>query len=161
MKSYRIISKISGYMDGSVALDLPLERLRELFNVNHFIVSQVNPHVIPFLFRAQSLSDAAPLQRLIRYLGTEVNHIVTSVTTPPIFTDHFFPDCSVPTIHSLLWGLIVWLQLWELSKVLSGRFPMFGILHSSRLSTVSRHKTTRVISHSYQGSHFVTIRWYW
>jgi len=26
-----------------------MERLSELFNVNHFIVSQVNPHIIPFL----------------------------------------------------------------------------------------------------------------
>lgn len=26
-------------------------RLSELFNVNHFIVSQVNPHVVPFLDR--------------------------------------------------------------------------------------------------------------
>jgi TAG lipase / steryl ester hydrolase / phospholipase A2 / LPA acyltransferase len=30
----------------------PTQRLRELFNVNHFIVSQVNPHVVPLL-RAQ------------------------------------------------------------------------------------------------------------
>jgi predicted acylesterase/phospholipase RssA len=49
------------FMDGSVALDLPLERLRELFNVNHFIVSQVNPHVVPFLFRAQSYRVSSAL----------------------------------------------------------------------------------------------------
>ncbi|KAE8152613.1 acyl transferase/acyl hydrolase/lysophospholipase [Aspergillus avenaceus] len=37
------------YIDGSVDGDLPMNRLSEMFNVNHFIVSQVNPHVIPFL----------------------------------------------------------------------------------------------------------------
>ncbi|KAI9893674.1 MAG: hypothetical protein M1814_005889 [Vezdaea aestivalis] len=37
------------YIDGSVDNDLPMTRLAELFNVNHFIVSQVNPHVVPFL----------------------------------------------------------------------------------------------------------------
>ncbi|KAA8648994.1 putative Patatin family phospholipase [Aspergillus tanneri] len=37
------------YIDGSVDGDLPMTRLSEMFNVNHFIVSQVNPHVIPFL----------------------------------------------------------------------------------------------------------------
>ncbi|KAI9807925.1 MAG: hypothetical protein M1825_005231 [Sarcosagium campestre] len=37
------------YIDGSVDNDLPMTRLAEMFNVNHFIVSQVNPHVIPFL----------------------------------------------------------------------------------------------------------------
>ncbi|RFU33555.1 hypothetical protein B7463_g2787, partial [Scytalidium lignicola] len=37
------------WIDGSVDNDLPMTRLAELFNVNHFIVSQVNPHVVPFL----------------------------------------------------------------------------------------------------------------
>lgn len=35
--------------DGSLKSDLPMIRLRRLHNVNHFIVSQTNPHVIPFL----------------------------------------------------------------------------------------------------------------
>src|SRR5947209_11351791 len=39
------------YIDGSVDNDLPMTRLAEMFNVNHFIVSQVNPHVVPFLER--------------------------------------------------------------------------------------------------------------
>lgn len=39
------------WIDGSVDNDLPMTRLAEMFNVNHFIVSQVNPHVIPFLAR--------------------------------------------------------------------------------------------------------------
>ncbi|EFW17823.1 conserved hypothetical protein [Coccidioides posadasii str. Silveira] len=37
------------WIDGSVDSDLPMARLSEMFNVNHFIVSQVNPHVIPFV----------------------------------------------------------------------------------------------------------------
>jgi TAG lipase/steryl ester hydrolase/phospholipase A2/LPA acyltransferase len=32
------------YSDGSLENDLPMKQLSELFNVNHFIVSQVNPH---------------------------------------------------------------------------------------------------------------------
>ncbi|GLE03090.1 hypothetical protein PINS_up011969 [Pythium insidiosum] len=32
------------WSDGSIECDLPMERLSELFNVNHFIVSQVNVH---------------------------------------------------------------------------------------------------------------------
>jgi len=39
------------WIDGSVDNDLPMTRLAEMFNVNHFIVSQVNPHVAPFLAR--------------------------------------------------------------------------------------------------------------
>ncbi|KAL6080681.1 Lipase 5, variant 2 [Balamuthia mandrillaris] len=37
------------WSDGSVETDLPMARLAELFNINHSIVSQVNPHVVPFL----------------------------------------------------------------------------------------------------------------
>lgn len=56
------------WIDGSVDNDLPMTRLAELFNVNHFIVSQVNPHVVPFLVkddinvsqRAQSAEDIGP-----------------------------------------------------------------------------------------------------
>lgn len=32
------------YTDGSIESDLPMKQLSELFNVNHFIISQVNPH---------------------------------------------------------------------------------------------------------------------
>lgn len=42
------------WADGSMASDLPMERLSELFNVNHFIVSQVNPHVVPFMKLTQN-----------------------------------------------------------------------------------------------------------
>ena len=36
--------KLASYSDGSLENDLPMQQLSELFNVNHFIVSQVNPH---------------------------------------------------------------------------------------------------------------------
>jgi predicted acylesterase/phospholipase RssA len=36
------------YSDGSVENDLPMRQISELFNVNHFIVSQTNPHSIFF-----------------------------------------------------------------------------------------------------------------
>jgi TAG lipase/steryl ester hydrolase/phospholipase A2/LPA acyltransferase len=35
-----------GYTDGSLENDLPMRQLAELFNVNHFIVSQVNVHAV-------------------------------------------------------------------------------------------------------------------
>jgi NTE family protein len=36
------------WIDGSFGADLPMNRIGRLHNVNHFIVSQVNPHVLPF-----------------------------------------------------------------------------------------------------------------
>ncbi|KAL2629364.1 hypothetical protein R1flu_014050 [Riccia fluitans] len=37
------------WRDGSLEIDLPMVQLKELFNVNHFIVSQANPHIAPLL----------------------------------------------------------------------------------------------------------------
>jgi TAG lipase/steryl ester hydrolase/phospholipase A2/LPA acyltransferase len=46
------------WIDGSVDNDLPMTRLAEMFNVNHFIVSQVNPHVVPFLAKEEEIVTA-------------------------------------------------------------------------------------------------------
>jgi TAG lipase/steryl ester hydrolase/phospholipase A2/LPA acyltransferase len=45
----------ASWIDGSVDNDLPMTRLAEMFNVNHFIVSQVNPHVVPFLDKEEGI----------------------------------------------------------------------------------------------------------
>ncbi|MCK5770567.1 DUF3336 domain-containing protein [Algiphilus sp.] len=37
------------WVDGTLSADLPMLRLARLHNVNHYIVSQTNPHVVPFL----------------------------------------------------------------------------------------------------------------
>ena len=39
----------STWVDGSLKLDVPKTHIARMHNVNHFIVSQTNPHVIPFL----------------------------------------------------------------------------------------------------------------
>ncbi len=39
----------SRWIDGSVHEDIPKERVNRLHNINHYIVSQANPHVVPFL----------------------------------------------------------------------------------------------------------------
>ena len=37
------------WIDGTLGDDLPMKRISRLFNVNHYIVSQANPHVVPFM----------------------------------------------------------------------------------------------------------------
>ena len=37
------------WVDGSLSHDLPAKRLSRIYGVNHFIVSQVNPHIFPFI----------------------------------------------------------------------------------------------------------------
>ncbi|KNC47265.1 triacylglycerol lipase [Thecamonas trahens ATCC 50062] len=61
------------WMDGSIYHDLPMARLSELFNVNSFIVSQVNPHVVPFLSAPRLRTTRLP-SRFLAALG----YVVTS-----------------------------------------------------------------------------------
>lgn len=41
------------WVDGSVSDDMPAKRLARLYGVNHYIVSQTNPHVLPFVTDGQ------------------------------------------------------------------------------------------------------------
>mmetsp|Transcript_10679 Transcript_10679/g.16001 ORF Transcript_10679/g.16001 Transcript_10679/m.16001 type:complete len:432 (-) Transcript_10679:211-1506(-) len=63
------------WSDGSVENDLPMRRLSELFNVNHFIVSQTNPHVVPFLSsKLDQHNDISPFQMLLSRLKTVITN---------------------------------------------------------------------------------------
>lgn len=65
------------WVDGALESDLPAQRLGELYNVNHHIVSQTNPHVLPFI-ADQTRKEGWPLflQELvkgeIKYRSTQV-----------------------------------------------------------------------------------------
>ena len=45
------------HVDGSIDGDLPFDKVSAIFNVNHFVVSQVNPHVTPFLEDQEQSGD--------------------------------------------------------------------------------------------------------
>jgi len=49
------------WVDGSVSDDMPAKRLARLYGVNHYIVSQTNPHVIPFVADGKKRQDALSL----------------------------------------------------------------------------------------------------
>lgn len=65
------------WIDGSVDNDLPMTRLAEMFNVNHFIVSQVNPHVTPFLSTTSPSLTAAPS---LFTLNSKISSVVAPIT---------------------------------------------------------------------------------
>ena len=46
------------WVDGSLSEDLPAKRLARLYGVNHYIVSQTNPYVIPFIDATKRKTDA-------------------------------------------------------------------------------------------------------
>eukprot|EP00735_Rhodelphis_limneticus_P014176 TRINITY_DN8178_c0_g1::TRINITY_DN8178_c0_g1_i1::g.7126::m.7126 TRINITY_DN8178_c0_g1::TRINITY_DN8178_c0_g1_i1::g.7126 ORF type:complete len:795 (-),score=134.26,sp/Q9LZA6/SDP1_ARATH/32.65/7e-66,DUF3336/PF11815.3/9.2e-28,Patatin/PF01734.17/2.9e-18 TRINITY_DN8178_c0_g1_i1:112-2496(-) len=66
------------FIDGTFQNDLPMKRLSELFGVNHFIVSQTNPHIVPFLDQADP-SETSLLWHLQRVLYVELVHHFTQL----------------------------------------------------------------------------------
>ena len=67
------------YVDGSLQADLPFRRISTLFAVSHFIVSQVNFHVVPFLRKTHSPAESSFYWRLFRYFDSDIRHRVTSL----------------------------------------------------------------------------------
>ena len=49
------------WVDGSVSDDMPAKRLARLYGVNHYVVSQTNPHVIPFVADGKKKEDVFSL----------------------------------------------------------------------------------------------------
>lgn len=93
--------------------DSPLMRIAELFNVNHFIVSQARPYLIPFLqsdmhgpslleTRSKTLSITA---FLVRMVGLEVRHRLRQLDTLgllPTGIRRFLVDERVPGASVML-----------------------------------------------------------
>lgn len=52
------------WCDGAIASDIPRQRMSRLFNVNYFIVSQANPHILPFVSQRQKPGLSAFLKDL-------------------------------------------------------------------------------------------------
>lgn len=68
------------WVDGSVDNDLPMTRLAEMFNVNHFIVSQVNPHVVPFLAKDDRLYPELDGSRPEVFGGSQSTSLTNTLT---------------------------------------------------------------------------------
>lgn len=61
------------WIDGSVHGDLPLMRMARLHNVNRTIVSQANPHVLPFIHHHQQSGPGASVKQVAATLmGAQV-----------------------------------------------------------------------------------------
>lgn len=59
---------------GSVHPEAPLQRIGELFNVNHFIVSQTRPYVAPFIQLQKWADNHQPLGITVRLILSELLH---------------------------------------------------------------------------------------
>ncbi|QUC17664.1 uncharacterized protein UV8b_01905 [Ustilaginoidea virens] len=93
--------------------DSPLQRIAELFNVNHFIVSQARPYLIPFLQSdmhgpslVESRSKITQLSALmVRMVGLEVRHRLRQLDTLrllPSSIRRFLVDERIPAASMTL-----------------------------------------------------------
>ncbi|KAI9291117.1 patatin-domain-containing protein [Neoconidiobolus thromboides FSU 785] len=84
------------WIDGSVENDLPMNKLSEMFNVNHFIVCQVNPHVIPFLKTAPSTTKIAKFVDWMMYFSkAELLHRVGQLSEIGIMKETMYKIQSI------------------------------------------------------------------
>lgn len=77
------------WMDGSFHGDLPKRRMARLHHVNHFVVSQTNPHVLPFLSdprRRRLLGRAAGLtgKAVLRQSQTLLSGVAQATASTPL-----------------------------------------------------------------------------
>ena len=121
-------SSSSTWTDGSLASDLPILRLKELFNVSELIVSQVNPYVIPFLEDTgipENDSFFNYFKRTFKYLvRTEVVHrvnqfadlgVLSFISKPlqTVFNQQYVGDITI----------VPKLSFWDYFKIISNPTP--------------------------------------
>lgn len=95
------------WVDGSLDSDIPQRKLSEMFNVNFFIVSQVNPHVRPFLAAEEEFTGVQPTTK-VPPTDTVVRRMATFAKDDMIYRANLFSD--LPLLKPLLRGISVLTQ---------------------------------------------------
>lgn len=95
------------WVDGSLDSDIPQRKLSEMFNVNFFIVSQVNPHVRPFLAAEEAFTGTQPTTTLPP-TDTVIRKLATFAKDDMVYRANLFSD--TPLLKPLLRGVSVLTQ---------------------------------------------------
>jgi len=72
---------LATFLDGSMEADLPMQQLSEMFNVNHFIISQANAHAVMFSSTnlERSVWSRNPVYGVLVFLKKQVREWVSDV----------------------------------------------------------------------------------
>lgn len=95
------------WVDGSLDSDIPQRKLSEMFNVNFFIVSQVNPHVRPFLAAEEEFTGVQPTTKAPP-ADTVLRRAATFAKDDMVYRANLFSD--TPLLKPLLRGISVLTQ---------------------------------------------------
>jgi TAG lipase / steryl ester hydrolase / phospholipase A2 / LPA acyltransferase len=95
------------WVDGSLDSDIPQRKLSEMFNVNFFIVSQVNPHVRPFLAAEEQFTGVQPTSR-VPPTDTIIRKMATFAKDDMVYRASLFSEA--PLLKPLLRGVSILTQ---------------------------------------------------
>jgi TAG lipase / steryl ester hydrolase / phospholipase A2 / LPA acyltransferase len=95
------------WVDGSLDSDIPQRKLSEMFNVNFFIVSQVNPHVRPFLAAEEHFAGVQPTTK-VAPTDTIMRKVATFAKDDLVYRANLFSD--TPLLKPLLRGVTILTQ---------------------------------------------------
>ena len=95
------------WVDGSLDSDIPQRKLSEMFNVNFFIVSQVNPHVRPFLAAEEEFVGVQPTTK-VAPTDTIMRRMATFAKDDMVYRASLFSD--TPLLKPLLRGVSILTQ---------------------------------------------------
>ncbi|MEM1091337.1 MAG: DUF3336 domain-containing protein [Pseudomonadota bacterium] len=84
----------STWIDGSVHSDVPKTHINRMHNVNHYIVSQANPHVVPFMGDEDKERGVVPFLKQLLISGPihQITHILEAAQQ----------NLEVPGLQSLI-----------------------------------------------------------
>jgi TAG lipase/steryl ester hydrolase/phospholipase A2/LPA acyltransferase len=123
------------WVDGSVSDDMPTKRLARLYGVNHFIVSQTNPAVLPFVSDSLRPSgNRAIIRSTVARTGREWVNAAATIARKPLQRN--------PSLHrasNLFLSLLNQNYLGDINLVPRNRFPNpFTLLAYPSAEKISR-----------------------
>ena len=116
---FELWSDSTAHVDGSIHGDIPFAALRTQFNVNHAVVAQVNPHVVPFV-EDKCAEDRRRHPTLVAFLDCLKEEAAA-------FIMPFFPRFSSIVSQKYSGDITILPKDWvdDLTKVLSNPTPHF------------------------------------
>lgn len=126
------------WVDGSIDGDIPTTRIAEMFNVNHFIVSQVNPHVVPFLTQEDGPLPAQPndSSSIIEPGSSWLNSVSNIARTEALHRMHVLTELGVlPNLFTKVSNV--------LSQRYSGDITIVPQVHYAQMLNVLKNPTTQ------------------
>jgi NTE family protein len=107
------------WVDGSVSDDLPAKRLARLYGVNHYIVSQTNPAVLPFVSASlRPNGSRAIIKSTVARTGREWVNAAATIAHKPLQRNP-----GLQRISNLFLSLLNQNYLGDINIVPKNRFP--------------------------------------